>query len=323
MKKLLSPLSWIYKGAMQARNGLFDFGLRPQVSLDCPVVSVGNLTLGGTGKTPIVSHLLNWAKARDIKAGVVSRGYGGQIKTVAKVQDSSYGAQVFGDEPYMLFKNHSGTPIYVGPKRVSVAQELLRNEKVDLIFADDAFQHRSLARDLDLVVIDAMEPQENYQVLPAGRLRESVNAIGRAHFVLLNKANLVSPERLDEIVSFFKLETGSFAKIDYALKPIAVSEKGLLVTGVGRPESVEQLVREVNIPLVKHLAFADHYKYSEDDAKGFVAQARGGPILTTAKDAVKLKEFDFLQEHLVVLELVLKPEESVGLLYDKIISLLS
>ena len=188
------PLSLVYSSVMRARNWSYDSWLKPSPQFSVPVISIGNLTVGGTGKTPFVDHLLQWCRSQNIVAGVISRGYGGNFSGVKRV-DAKDNPEKVGDEPWMLFQRHLQTPIYVCADRVQAARELLiQNPSVNLIIADDAFQHRRLYRDMDIVILDMMESQENYLVLPEGRARESFQGLLRANFVILNKINLAPAE---------------------------------------------------------------------------------------------------------------------------------
>ncbi|MCB0357639.1 MAG: tetraacyldisaccharide 4'-kinase, partial [Bdellovibrionales bacterium] len=194
-------LTWLYSSVLKFRNYSYDNKIFKIHQVTKPVISIGNLTVGGTGKTPIVDHLLYWTRAKGIKAGVVSRGYGGSYDGVKKVPLTA-DPNIYGDEPCMLAMRNIDTPIYVCADRVHAANTLIGNEKVDVVIADDAFQHRRLYRDLDIVVVDLLEPKENYSSLPFGRAREPIQSMKRADVIILNKANLVTEQQVKLIKDF-------------------------------------------------------------------------------------------------------------------------
>ena len=296
-------LSWLYGSALKLRNYSYDKQILRSIKVAKPVVSIGNITVGGTGKTPVVDDILYWARQSGIKAGVVSRGDGGNYKGIVKVT-SILKPEIFGDEPTMLSMRNKDIPIYLSPDRVAAASELIRNENIDIIIADDAFQHRRLNRNLDIVIIDLLETKENYNVLPFGRAREEISGISRADIVILNKANLVTEQQVVTIKNMLlpycqkkcefilgEYKAGKLISMKGELKKNGASF--LLVSGIGRPRSFESLVRSKNINVVHHEIFKDHYKYSEQDMKKIIilAQEKGvQDIICTQKDAVKLNQ---------------------------------
>ena len=194
MNLILAPFSFLYSQVMALRNLLYDRDVLPTFEVGIPIVSVGNLTLGGTGKTPLICELVAWALENKLHPGVVSRGYRGQVRGVELVTpngDPSY----FGDEPVMIASRFANVPVYVGADRVAAVKKMIEHQKVDIIFADDAFQHRRLGRKADIVVVDCTEAISNYRVVPVGRARENVRGLDRADFIILNKVNLATPEQ--------------------------------------------------------------------------------------------------------------------------------
>ena len=311
-----------------------------------PVISVGNITLGGTGKTPIVSKLVSWLLEKGVHPAVVSRGYGGNYSGVACVDDPR-AFKRFGDEPCLLKGWHPHVPIYLCPRRIQACRELLQRETVDVIVADDAFQHESLYRDIDFVVIDALEPLSNYQVVPAGRSREPLRALERADYVIINKSNLASSrESLDLLQELLKpyVECPIFyshyvareliclpwdgyssatveappqggvhrgKEVAMAGSPLPFSPLGrdeetgrsgasqsllwkgraLLLSGIGHPQSFEELVTSMGIEVGGHLKYPDHhlFKRSDIDKAIRLRESLGTErILVTEKDAIKI-----------------------------------
>lgn len=328
----LEPLSRIYGGAVVLREHMYRQGLLRSTRLSVPVVSVGNLSMGGTGKTPFVDHLLGWAKKQNLSAGLVSRGYGGEHEGVHRVLAGESGA-VAGDEPALLARRHPHVPIYVSSDKASAGQALLREQTVDFVVIDDGFQTRRLHRDLDIVLIDALEPVEMYRLLPRGRLREPLSALERADFVVVTRTNLVSGEKLEELFGMIskgvKLRSPpilSEARVPSLRSWVTGSVANppssfLLVSGVGRPESFEQLMREMKVPFGAHEIYRDHYHYREQDAQHLVKRLQetsASAILTTEKDAVKLERFEELKSSLWVADLELSLPESSRVLYEAV-----
>ncbi len=273
------------------------------------MVSVGNLTVGGTGKTPLIGHFLQWASEQNLKVGVVSRGYGARFEGCQVVRAGE--PPVFGDEPQMLANQFPGVPIYVDPDRVRAASRLVEDHSVDLLLADDGFQHLRLKRDLDLVVMDALEPADHYKVLPWGRARENLTALARASHIVVTKVNLVTEEVRQglklvlhrqapgvPVVEAHLVFSGLFPMLGApSARAVALplaGQKVLAVSGIGRPQSFAKLLEEQNVNLVEQIIFADHHNYSLKDVKRIGAEAQRlgcEAVVVTAKDAVKLQNF--------------------------------
>lgn len=343
---LLWPLAMTFKMVVHLRNYLYDLQVFKSEEVSVPVVSVGNLTVGGTGKTPLTAMLVERILKRGLRAGIVSRGYKSKATVASRVpvlrqgdqglgDESPLGAVVdrsegfddeptahqFGDEPTWLANQFTTIPVYVGVKKVEVSRKLLQEEKVDLLLADDAFQHRKLKRKTDLIVIDATEPRWHYRPLPLGRMREGFEALARAHAIFLTKTNLVNPGQLVELrswilrhspkvgseVPLFELKSviASVCLLhDHEEASIAVlaSKKILLVSGIGRPSTFATLIEEAvfgNVEphtekagrILDHLVFSDHHEYDALDLKKIESKAveiGADVILVTEKDAVKL-----------------------------------
>ena len=333
---ILAPLSQLLSSIVRLRNFTFSRGFRQINKLPVPVVSVGNITVGGTGKTPIILHLLAWSLGQNKQPGVISRGYKGKFNGPHRVDLSTTenAPRYFGDEPTMIAANYPSVPVFVCPNRFEAGEALLAEDPVDIIFADDAFQHRQLYRDLDIVVIDALEPLKNYRVLPDGRGREPVIGLRRADFIILNKINMVSAKEKASVREFIKMVTSEqvpIAECGYQLSDIChigdgqkrnVPEgtKCLLVSGVGRPESFEKLLADESIEAVHHMSYEDHYEYKNHDIQEILRRMRkygADIVLMTEKDAVKISN---LTEEKVFCfaKLELKFSKEISRLYEKI-----
>lgn len=327
MKAVLRPGAAVFGSLVEMRNWLFDNGFFHAAKSGVPVVSIGNLTVGGTGKTPFSLWLLRRQIAKGRRPAFVSRGYGRRSKGIQEV--NRLDAKEFGDEPVQLKELLPDIPVWVGADRARTVEQMRRHSEFDFVVADDAFQHRWLQRDLDIVVLDAMESPENYRFLPLGRAREPWESLRRAQIVVLSKANLATKEQfqfLKDKVSSFPisiLEAGYEVKSlqsDDGLLEISKGLGVLLVSGVGRPDGVEMTARTCS-HVLQHKIYRDHHNYSAEDVEEILRTADGlkvDRILTTYKDAVKLRSFEGLRSRLCWMDLELNVKGDVDELDRKI-----
>ena len=250
---------------------------------------------------------------------------------VFEVDESEKAAVRFGDEPALIKATFPDIPVLVGERRVAAAKSLLAQKKVDILLCDDAFQHRRLHRDLNVLLIDATEPQNNYRLLPVGRARESLApALRRADFVVITKANLVEGERLKQVVDWLESKANRPTLMaDYVFKgfrsPKGQSEERLndtvyLVSGIAKPETLEKTL-EGRVKIVKHRSFKDHHRYSNREVEEILDEAsrlQARWVLTTAKDSMKLKAFPQLRERLWVVDLGLEFKGEVKAFFEAI-----
>jgi tetraacyldisaccharide 4'-kinase len=305
----LKILSSIYHAAISTRNHLFDRGLLRQKRLACPVFSVGNLTVGGTGKTPTVILLANLLRERGRRPAVLSRGYGG--RTGAPVNIVSDGNRLLmgwpeaGDEPLLIARAAPGVPVLTGSERFLTGKRALEAFGADSLILDDAFQHRSLHRDLDILLIDRTRPFGNGHLLPRGPLREPPEALQRAH-LFIRTGNGNEPECLIPLLpdrpSFpgFRRPLGIIEGGTGPLLPVE-SLRGKRVcafAGIGRPENFRKSLEGLGMEVVSFQIFPDHHPYhrAELDALCRIASETGADrIVTTEKDGIRLTSFpDFL-----------------------------
>lgn len=303
-------LSFCLEKVTEIRNWLYDNQFLSTEESGVPVVSVGNITLGGTGKTPFIKFLANEFESKDIKLGVVSRGYKGAYEGVQLVDPSrTRAAHFFGDEPTMLAKELK-SDVVVSRKRIEGVKKLsdMGNQ---LVLADDAFQHRKLRRDFDIVLIDATEPIKNYKMFPKGRLREGVGAIQRCHYIVVTKYNLLQENKQEWDAWFEKtLEKYHFPKTNilyanYSLNSFSKLngelvgppiQKAVLLSGIAKPSVFEDMLRRSGLTIEKHYKFKDHHEFTVDEIVEVVNYAKDKQcvVITTAKDAVKINAIKFL-----------------------------
>ncbi len=306
---ILLPLAWLYGGIIRCRNLFYDWGLLKSISVSVPVISVGNLSVGGTGKTPLVRMLAEELRERGAKAGIVSRGYKRTSKKMLLVHDGSNlltDAGEAGDEPFLLARQLQNVPIVVDSERERGIRKLLETNSVDVILLDDGYQHRRVARDVDLLLVNSRAPLWHYRMLPAGRLREPLSGAKRAALLIYTKTN---DHLLPAIHSKIALQTTA-PIVTVGLQPELIRySAGDLQTvqdlpvnpfafcGIGDPGSFTAMTQQLGIQPGGVRFFRDHQVYSEQvlhKLKKEIRTAGCGAILTTEKDLVKLPG-DFLE----------------------------
>lgn len=318
LESIALPLAGLYGSIMTSRNLAFDRGIFRAKEVACPVLSIGNITAGGTGKTPLTALLIEGFLKRGKSVGLVSRGYGGTEKGPIRVptDGTETSAKRFGDETTWFAHRFPQVPVVICGNRVAAAHQLLKEQRVDLILADDAFQHRWLKRDLDLVVLDPTEPAWHYRPLPLGREREGFDSLSRAQVIFITKTNLAEEARVNWLKKkiagvvrvnrplVFELEshitafaavgnsTGSSVCTAQSLR----GERVLLVSGIGRPHTFSRLIRtSVHAEVLEHLVFADHHAYTPANLADIEARALklgASAILVTEKDAIKMSAWN-------------------------------
>ncbi|MBL7081034.1 MAG: tetraacyldisaccharide 4'-kinase [Candidatus Omnitrophica bacterium] len=307
LKLILYFLSIIYGfGVCLLR---FFWQIKPR-RLNCKVISVGNVTLGGTGKTPLVEYIARYLRDKGHKVALLSRGYG---KRKAKSEKRKADYQTMGDEPCMLLKKLGDLPVIVDKDRVRSAKEAIKDYSVDTVILDDGFQQWRLKKDLEIVTIDATNPLGNKHLLPRGILREPLSSLRRAQVFVLTKVNLkqddignikralkkLNPDALVveatyEPLGFYKLgeevADNLLGAKEFAKEPVS------LVYGIAEPQSFENLISNLGITIGSSFGFPDHYLYREEDLKEIIRDSKEkgiSKIITTEKDAVRLPAMNY------------------------------
>jgi tetraacyldisaccharide 4'-kinase len=311
---LLALAAFVFVLVRFLRGKFYDWGILKSASVPARVICVGNLTAGGTGKTPLIRWLAGEISGREKKVCVLSRGYGRSSAGIFRVDPASL-AQDVGDEPLQLARQLPGIPVYVGARRLEAARQIVAAENPDVILLDDGFQHRRLKRDLDLVVLDATQPRWQYLPLPLGLGRESFRALGRASAVVMTKINLaesrgISTPKDRPVFKFSFVLSGARDFSGSALGLASLTgKKAALLTAIGRPGNFEKQVRELGVDVVEHRMFPDHHSFSAEEVKMFIRRARergAERILVTEKDAVKLQPLDFPKDDVLILDAEMK-----------------
>jgi tetraacyldisaccharide 4'-kinase len=278
----LRALASVYAVVVRLRRVLYDIGVMPRVRLPVPVIVVGNITAGGTGKTPLTIALVEALRARGWKPGVVSRGYGGNARLPLRV-DARSDPSMAGDEPCLIART-TAAPVAVGRDRVAAAGLLLESTAVDVLIADDGLQHYRLRRDVEICVIDGERRFGNGRVLPAGPLREPVGRAAAFGFRVCNGGFAQDGETPMTLCSD---EAVSLATTAARCKLSGFSGQRLhAVAGIGNPARFFEQLRAVGIEVVEH-PFDDHHAFVAAD----IEFDDGQPVLMTEKDAVKCAGF--------------------------------
>lgn len=302
---LLSPLGWLAGHFSSMRNFSYDHGISASKEPSIPVISVGNITHGGTNKTPFVEMLARLFLEAGLKPGIVMRGYGRKGKEILFAADCERSRDLLGDEALLLSGRLEGVPIVVSADRTA-GVECLAGRGADLAIADDGFQHRRMGRDVDIVLVDATCPFGNGKMMPAGMLREKAGSLERAHLVVISKADQVSRDRLDDIRRMIFEVTGreSFLSglslagwsrfsegVDLLVDSGPPSEPVGAFSAIGNPASFNHFLQKLGFKPVIHEAFRDHHIFSARELDGVCEKAlsKGArSLICTEKDIFNL-----------------------------------
>lgn len=278
---LLLPVSVVFYVLSNFRKLLYRIGALSISRFNVPIVVVGNITVGGSGKTPVVITLVNYFKQQGKRVGVVSRGYGGSHAQGSLLVDQNTQASTSGDEP-LLIAIQTQAPVMVNKDRVQAVKDLITNHNVDLVISDDGLQHYAMGRQVEIAVVDGKRRFGNGFFLPAGPLRESESRLKTVDFVINNGA-----QHAGELTSvlkplvFINVATNEEKSIDFFNQQTCHS-----VAGIGYPERFFDTLTLLGVKTKTH-AFSDHHVFARAD----LSFDDNYPILMTAKDCVKCKEF--------------------------------
>ena len=305
-------LGQMYGRAIQVRNFLYDSGIADQISISKPVLSVGNISVGGTGKTPVVEKIISICLEKGLRPCLVARNYKAQSVGIHQVDLSRTGGACFyGDEAYSIAEKFPQVPVFTGPRKAETARHAEKVSSFDLLLVDDGFQHRALHRDFDIVLVDVTAEKDENCLLPEGRLREEFGSLERSSLVVLTKVNWASETAVQEIQKQIPAQIEQ-VQLEFSQKPKKEIPEGcrvLAVSGIARPLVFEQGLKSMGAAPVESLRFPDHHPYGQEDLIKIIQKCRSldcGQILTTEKDFVKLKEFPELLPFLNPIELQLK-----------------
>jgi tetraacyldisaccharide 4'-kinase len=303
----LSLAAALFRAAAALRSALYDAGILRAARAAVPVVSIGNLAVGGAGKTPAAIAVARRLLARGRRVAVLSRGYGAARSDARVVSDGArllLGPAEGGDEP-VLVARRLGVPVLCGPRRAELARAAVAEHRADALLLDDGFQHRGLARDLDVVVLDAANPFGNGRLLPAGPNREPRSALRRAGLVWLSRIDQAEPSALAALRALAREATGRDA-VESRHAPVELADgtlsrifpldalrgrRVLLLAGIARPAGFRRTLAGLGADVRAEALFPDHHPFSEPELRRVLRDADAAGcelVVTTEKDAVRL-----------------------------------
>ncbi|MBC8311923.1 MAG: tetraacyldisaccharide 4'-kinase [Candidatus Marinimicrobia bacterium] len=326
MRFLLFPLAIVYGIITIFRNFCYDYGIFKRTKVSVPVISVGNITAGGTGKTPMTIYLAEEAKARGFTPGIVSRGYGRKSTGLQIVHDGNKlknTVEISGDEPYLMASLLRDVPVIVSENRVAGADRLIQNYDVDLIILDDAFQHRKIYRDVDIVLMNAKEKSNAYHLLPMGQLREIPLGLKRAHYVVATKGDVREiPKSMQKFMGTTiqssqlfqakKYTSNGYESIEHCKDESCecVASPIFAFCGIANGDSFFNTLAEMKIETLDTISFKDHVEYDDSIMATLTSKINASntkTIITTEKDLVKLPDsfFEVYNVHVLAMKMEL------------------
>lgn len=308
---LLSPLAFVWEGYYRVRRFFYTYGYLKQNVFQVPIISIGNLTFGGTGKTPFTLWLSEFYARNDLRVMILMRGYRGKLEKSSGIlrggRKLGYNPFDYGDEPLLLARRLEKASIVVGRNRSENLRYYFTNEKPDVVLLDDGHQHLKLYRDLNIVLFDALMSIDRYHVAPRGYMREGFSALKDADLVVIGRADQAAREDIAKLKDLIKTYTAAgtvFAEIGYRPSGVFNSRtserlevsalqgrKVICLAAIASPVSFYALVESLGADIIERHTFPDHHYFTGEEVQSIVevARERGAMILTTEKDMVKLR----------------------------------
>lgn len=311
MRFSFNPLGPLLSLLTQLRNWLYDRGILHSIRLSQPVISVGNITMGGTGKTPFIDWIVKELKNKGYGPAIVSRSYGGTLTNPEWVRADEKEDSIYGDEPLLLKSKNPDVPLMAGPSKWKSAKKALQeNKQVNVLLIDDGYQHRALFRDLDIVLLDASVSMTDYCWPPIGRAREPLSHLRRAEVIVFTKWEQRREETVEylrnqikkingykPIELFAEQELGHFYSpfnrlSSDAIKSLLAEGRGFAFCGLGNPQSFIQSLKKSQLKIKDFHFFSDHAKYDSALLEDLERRALGADyFITTEKDAIKFESW--------------------------------
>ncbi len=333
-----SFLSFIYSSLVAIRNFFYETKILSTKSLNCKVISIGNITVGGSGKTPTVEYLSNLLQSKGHNVGIISRGYKRKSKSTLVVTDGKKKPKSWehvGDEPYLLAHKLENIPIVVGVSRYKAGSMMIEKFQPDVILIDDGFQHLSLHRDLDIVLVNSKDKRSDYKLIPSGKLREPISNLIRADLIVITKTNIHQPSNylINKIESFNRPTIYNEIQIDdllqyksnksNKLEKIA-NKKVYLFSALGDNESFKKIMDNTDAEIVGHSKYQDHHHYTFDNLKDIEQEAtkcKAEFLITTEKDLVKINfQNNKIDIYAIRMKMIFKPENLFSKYIDDFLS---
>ena len=321
-------ISYIVSLIIKIRFLLYKYHILKTNQFNIPIISIGNIIMGGTSKTPMVSWLINQCENNGYKVCIITRGYKRNKKDMIIINGSldnkpNYTSKDIGDEPKLLLNQHPKIHMVVGNNKVQSIQYAIKNFNVDIIIMDDGFQSLYINRDIDIVMTNADTPNSYFHIFPRGYARESYNNINRADFVVINKSKLSADTIMQKIINnkMHKLYANKNYKIknpnNYLEFDEIKKEKLLAVCGIANPSSFFDSLKQKRLNIKKKLVYRDHHQYSIKDIKYIYTNMKENnikTIITTSKDYNKICELNFKNKKIILLDMFLQINDSLSLM---------
>ena len=321
-RAILYILSLLYRLVVDLRNWFYDKQIISSVKLACPVISVGNITVGGTGKTPCVIMLARILRAHGFRPAVLSRGYGGksseEVNIVSDGKTILLDAAVAGDEPLLIARSLPEVPVITGVRRIKTGKTAIEQFGANVLICDDAFQHRKIFRDIEVVLLDSEKPLGNGQLLPRGELRESSTGLRRAGCFILTRSEQTQPG--DPVVDGIAQTSNiPIFRATHQLRELIKGDesapwppgdlhgkKVCAFCGIARPDSFKKILLEARADILSFNPFPDHHSYSLydlEELKSIYINMGADYLMTTQKDAMRLQRYPEFLKMLCILRM--------------------
>ena len=325
-------ISYMYCLLMHCRCLLYRYQILKTHKFDIPIISVGNIVVGGTGKTPMVSWLINQCEQNNIQACVITRGYKRKNKEMfiidgSRVKNPPYSIKQIGDEPFLLLNKHPSIKMVIHNNKIKSIKRAIKTLDFDIIILDDGFQSIYIQRDLDIVMMNADTSKEDLQIIPRGKSREPYRQLQRADFIIINNNDLLETNRnlMD------KINCQNIPSI-YAQKQYTIRDENnktisnisglgelIAVCGIGHPNSFLSALVQHNLAIKKQLIYRDHHQYTERDIQliyNAMNDLKVSTIITTSKDYNKIQALNYKNKKIIVLDMDLKINNSNSLMKE-------
>ncbi|ODS32570.1 MAG: tetraacyldisaccharide 4'-kinase [Candidatus Scalindua rubra] len=326
IRSSLSAFTYPYLVVLNTRNFLYRNGIAKSKSLPVKVISIGNITTGGTGKTPLVEYLARYLHKSNKKVAILSRGYGDNNLSMAddnmSNEDNNFKKQHFINDEYLILReNLKDVPVLLGKDRVKNGEKAIRDHDVDCLILDDGFQHLRIKRDLDIVVIDSLNPFGGEVLIPRGSLREPLKNLKRADLFVLSHCNQTNEHNLKSIYAklhHINIDTPICESIHKPLHIENIRDSSILepellkgkriygLSAIGNPESFAFTLKELGADLIKHRVFHDHHTYTQSEIDEVISDAKTlgtDAILVTQKDIVKIRNMNTKDANILSLKI--------------------
>lgn len=307
----LTPLSFIWEWVYRVRRSFYEYGVFSKKTFKVPVISVGNLSFGGTGKTPTIVWLADWLIEKGLTPVVLTRGYKGQLEHSSGLLKSGQKFRLnpfdYGDEPLMISNKMKKGAVIVGKRRADNLLKYFSEVHPDVVLLDDGFQHLQIFRSFNLVLFDATMPLQLYKVAPLGYLREGLGALKDADAIIISRSDMVTPEKLNKLLGMISEHVHHRPPVALTkYEPLGVFDvhdkfifsvhelkglKAIAVTAIASPESFYKYLENFGVEITEKVSFPDHYFFTPEDVNELLIKAsqQSAIILCSEKDMVKMK----------------------------------